>query len=708
MVVDVFPLFLPSSPMRIVSLMTVVLCAVTTTIILANTVIIVVLVPTTGVVGVDGFVPPSTTVTTTNTVTEKGRTLTKVVDDRQCQTCQHQSHCHCRYRYRSGLLTLTSSLSSKSSKSSSEEYEILRSSKLWNAGSRTTTSPISSNSNNNNNNKYTLVVLLPQLGEFDSSEFCEQLVAVFSPNSSKSKSKSKEGNDGDKEEEGTSNNNNKDNDVELVVIGIAGSDTDIDATAKAAERFCNFTGLDPDCLFIDPDATIHRQLKLYSGPSLHVPQFVSYNVIRFVLDTLPGGAPPPQEASQSSSSFSDSSSDGDSCYNDDDKKLLRQVADGWLNYLAMCAGIGAPGTLQEIIRGYVGDTSAPERFREDDVVKVVFDGILGTPDGIEIEIGPGVGPVRLGTIIKYNQWFADERGYQRPVELATVRLKNMVEVLQNWDVYVSDPSLVSQRGATFLFDNNNNGNDDGDDNNGTKLLYEYRHRGVLTYSETMSRPLTFLAPYIGNDKALNPLGLPDNNNINNIPSGSKNAAPRGILKPVGKAMNFFSPIFNFETNLQARLVGVTQSDILNATDEINIKVQSCPVVVFTYGLSPFSSQAIQLLQGVCNDVTANADRSNENDDGNTDLERTLVVDELGLEWFLLTDVESCAKRLALLEMTGQSSLPHIFIGGKHVGGLFTSPDGVSGGIAGLQETQKLKSMIKEAVMSTTSTSLAKT
>ena len=36
----------------------------------------------------------------------------------------------------------------------------------------------------------------------------------------------------------------------------------------------------------------------------------------------------------------------------------------------MCAGIGAPGTLQEIFRGYVGDYSAPERFPADETVKV--------------------------------------------------------------------------------------------------------------------------------------------------------------------------------------------------------------------------------------------------------------------------------------------------------------------------------------------------
>ena len=41
-------------------------------------------------------------------------------------------------------------------------------------------------------------------------------------------------------------------------------------------------------------------------------------------------------------------------------------------FLAMCAGIGAPGTLREILRGYFGDKKAPERFRDDDVVRAGF------------------------------------------------------------------------------------------------------------------------------------------------------------------------------------------------------------------------------------------------------------------------------------------------------------------------------------------------
>ena len=69
-------------------------------------------------------------------------------------------------------------------------------------------------------------------------------------------------------------------------------------------------------------------------------------------------------------------------------------------------------------------------------------------------------------------------------------------VLIHWETYVSDPRHIATRGATYLFDAD-----------GT-ALYEYKSRGVLTYSNTMARPLTFLAPYIG-ARALNALGLGD-------------------------------------------------------------------------------------------------------------------------------------------------------------------------------------------------------
>jgi len=436
-------------------------------------------------------------------------------------------------------------------------------------------------------NKKSLVVLLPQLGEFDSSEYCEFLLAA---------------------QESLAEKN-----IELRVIGIGNT--------VAAKNFCEFTGLSPDVLRLDPDANIHKELGLYAGPDLSIPDNVSDDVLKFFLRQLPGGVP-------------------------NDEEQLRPIAKAWLDYNAMCAGIGAPGTLREILRGYFGDKNAPERFRDDDVVKAGF-----------IEIGPGVGPTKIGPLA-YNQWFSDEKGYQRPVELATVRLKNMVEVLTKWDDYVSNLLTIPQRGGTFLFDAD-----------GTEL-YSYKSRGILTYSETMARPLSFLAPFVGEDVANNPLQLKDN-------GGGELKRGRGILKPAGKAMSFLSLLFKLENKLQAKLLGADDSDFVAARKDIEDTISNNKIVVYTYGLSPFSYEALLVLDEI------GAEYKNV---------------EIGPEWFLLGK-EKSTMRAELLEMTGQSSLPHVFIDGKHVGGLFTgTPDGSSPGLASLKESGQLpkKTVLNES------------
>ncbi len=58
-------------------------------------------------------------------------------------------------------------------------------------------------------------------------------------------------------------------------------------------------------------------------------------------------------------------------------------------------------------------------------------------------------------------------------------------------------------------------------------------------------------------------------------------------------------------------------------------------------------------------------------------------------------------RLELMERTGQSSLPHVFIGGKHVGGMFTSPPDAEtgkggGGLAALRESGELGRLVAAA------------
>ena len=59
----------------------------------------------------------------------------------------------------------------------------------------------------------------------------------------------------------------------------------------------------------------------------------------------------------------------------------------------------------------------------------------------------------------------------------------MNEVLRHWGTYVPDDRFITQRGGTFLLDSDDS-------------LYVYRDRGILGFSETMARPLTFLDPWL--------------------------------------------------------------------------------------------------------------------------------------------------------------------------------------------------------------------
>ena len=138
----------------------------------------------------------------------------------------------------------------------------------------------------------------------------------------------------------------------------------------SADRFCDYTGFPRERLSIDPEATLHRGLGLYGGAEGF-------------------GGP-------------------------------------WGNLLAMCAGIGSPGTLQEVLRGYHGG------------------------------------------------------GRYLPFWIASIRLRNMIEVLSHWGTYVPDERWMTQRGATFLI------SDEG------SLLYSWKDPGLLGFSASMAEPLKFL------------------------------------------------------------------------------------------------------------------------------------------------------------------------------------------------------------------------
>ncbi len=141
---------------------------------------------------------------------------------------------------------------------------------------------------------------------------------------------------------------------------------------------------------------------------------------------------------------------------------LKMPGGPWPGFLLMCAGVGSPGTCRRccvVIRATVGRRSCSR---------------------MTIWCRPR--PCRHFAERCFRRAGGD--GFQRPFELATWRLRNMNEVLGNWRTYVPCDDYITQRGATFLID--------ADDN----LLYSHRDQGLLGYAETMSRPLSFLAPFL--------------------------------------------------------------------------------------------------------------------------------------------------------------------------------------------------------------------
>ncbi len=177
----------------------------------------------------------------------------------------------------------------------------------------------------------------------------------------------------------------------------------------SGEKFCEFTGFPTESLFVDPDAKLHQQLELYQGLTFKFP-------------------------------------------------LLTTGQSAFLNLMLMCAGIGSPGTLAEVLRGYTGDKKAPQLIDNDEVIHA-----------------KPLPPLK-GSFFN----LAGGKGFQRPFELATLRLRNMTEVLSNWSTYVPNSAYLTQRGATFLFDSQGN------------LLYKHYDRSILGFAENKSNPLSFL------------------------------------------------------------------------------------------------------------------------------------------------------------------------------------------------------------------------
>jgi len=135
---------------------------------------------------------------------------------------------------------------------------------------------------------------------------------------------------------------------------------------------------------------------------------------------------------------------------------------GWINMILMLLGIGSPKTLKEVLRGYTGDMNSNKIYNSQDEINLL-------------------------NLIKFSGKLFDKnfRGnYLRPFELATFRLSNMIEVIQNWNDYILKPEYLPQRTSTFLI------------NDQDEIIYKYISKDILNYSEKMHNPLDFLTQRI--------------------------------------------------------------------------------------------------------------------------------------------------------------------------------------------------------------------
>jgi len=132
---------------------------------------------------------------------------------------------------------------------------------------------------------------------------------------------------------------------------------------------------------------------------------------------------------------------------------------GWINMLLMLSGINSFKTITEVFRGYTGDRKAKQIYSEVDKIDVLkFVKFSGN---------------------NFKQVFGD--GYLRPFELATFRLNNMYEIIQNWEDYILHEKYLPQRGASFLLNDKN------------QVIYKFFSSDVLGYSSNMRDPLGFLS-----------------------------------------------------------------------------------------------------------------------------------------------------------------------------------------------------------------------
>ncbi|KAJ1634647.1 AhpC/TSA antioxidant enzyme-domain-containing protein [Pavlovales sp. CCMP2436] len=120
--------------------------------------------------------------------------------------------------------------------------------------------------------------------------------------------------------------------------------------------------------------------------------------------------------------------------------------------LAMLAGVDSPGTVEAVLKGYLGDVNA-------------------SPGWVGLALEQGAQQGRFPTSLSPNAFDSVGTTGLRPFELATLRLQNMAGILKNWEALApSDPALCIQQGGTLVYDWKG------------ELIYRYADEGILLYT----------------------------------------------------------------------------------------------------------------------------------------------------------------------------------------------------------------------------------
>jgi len=173
----------------------------------------------------------------------------------------------------------------------------------------------------------------------------------------------------------------------------------------------------------------------------------------------------------------------------------------------------------------------------------------------------------------------------------------------------------------------------------------------------LSTSTSAFAPSADASRTNSPLSMAAGEGTTDAPSVPM---PNPIIKLAANGMSLLKPIFSLEANLQAAILGaISNVDKEAIASDIEVLKKENKVLIYTYGLSPFSTEALSILDA-------------------SGYEYTNI--ELGKEWFLLGGEES-ETRVALSKEVegGATSLPKVFIGGECIGGCAELASLVQGG-----------------------------